>query len=255
VAGAVPQRSRFDAGAWPTWSLDRELKISQSASLGLLLVAAAAGQVDLASYLRLDGTQLDLRGVPVTDSDLAVLGQPRFSSVQEVLLARSTITNAGLVYLQNLKIRQLDLFGTQISDGGLKFLRDLPLRVLVLSGTPITDDGLKELASLNLQTLVLSGALVTGRGLAELKGAPIRILDLSRCNLRDSDLVPLRAFQKLETLDLSFTQISNNALTDLKEITALKDLYLFGTEISGKPLEEFRSARPDVRVSIGLLTR
>jgi Leucine-rich repeat (LRR) protein len=231
------------------------LKLARAASLGLLLAAAAVGQIDLASHLRLDGTQLDLRGVPVTDSDLAVLAEPAFSSVQDVLLTRSAITNAGLVYLRYLRVSHLDLFGTQISDAGLQLLRGLPLRGLVLSGTSITDNGLKELAILSLQTLVLSDTAVTGRGLAELKDLPIRVLDLSHCLLEDRDVAVLRSFQKLETLDLSFTRISNNALMDLKEIAALKDLYLLGTEISGRPIEEFHSARPDVRVSIGLSTR
>jgi len=103
--------------------------------------------------------------------------------------------------------------------------------------------------------LDLSDTSVTGRGLTALAGLPIRILVLSHCTVADRDLAPLRGFKKLETLDLSFTRISNTALTDLKEITTLKELYLLGTAISGRPLEEFRSARPDVRVSTGSATR
>src|SRR5262245_53585217 len=106
--------------------------------VGLILSGASMAQVDLTSYLRLDGTQLDLRSVAFGDGDLAALSGPAFSSVQQVLLARSTVADGDLVYLRNLKLTHLDLFGTKITDAGLKSLRELPLRGLVLTGTLIT---------------------------------------------------------------------------------------------------------------------
>jgi len=242
MTNASPAPSAFRAAA-------------RSALLALLVAPLAAAELDLASYLRLDGTQLDLRGAPVTDSDLASLHKPEFSSVHTVLLARTEITNAALGHLRSLQVGRLDLFRTQISDDGLKWLRSLPLRHLVLTGTRITDDGLQELASSCVELLELSDTSISRRGLTHLAGLPIRRLDLSYCALQDEDLAPLRNFSKLAALDLSFTRISNGALTVLQEVTGLKELYLLGIEISGKPLEEFRAARPDVKVYTGWPTR
>ena len=56
------------------------------AALSLSPAATAGGAAPLASYLRQDGTQLDLRGADVVDEDLAVLDESVFSRVASAVL-------------------------------------------------------------------------------------------------------------------------------------------------------------------------
>src|SRR5262245_41693305 len=61
-------------------------------ALALFAPVAVLAQVDLRSHLRLNGTQLDLRGQTLRDADLEVFSESAFASVEQVLLARSNIT-------------------------------------------------------------------------------------------------------------------------------------------------------------------
>lgn len=218
------------------------------AALSLSPAATAGGAAPLASYLRQDGTQLDLRGADVVDEDLAVLDESVFSRVASVLLARTRVGDRGLKFLRNLRVRQLDLYLTAVTDKGLEHLRGLPIERLDMTGTAVGDTGLEQLGRLPLAILVLRETKVTSAGLRALRDLPLRHLDLSHTAVTDGGLVHLKGLRELRTLDLSDTPIGDAGLSELSKIPDLATVYLVGTNVTPAGLAGFKSARPEVRV-------
>jgi len=99
------------------------------------------------------------------------------SKLQELELARTAVTDAGLVHLKGLtELRELHLDYTKITDAGLVHLKELTeLQTLHLSGSKITDAGLVHLKGLTkMQTLDLRGTIftkITDAGVADLQTA------------------------------------------------------------------------------------
>ena len=91
-------------------------------------------------------TEVNLRGVTLTDKDLAALGS--LPNLQSVLFNDTAITDEGLVAIGEIStLRNLDLRGCGISNDGLAHLVGLTsLRALRLSGknnaTQVDDQGL-----------------------------------------------------------------------------------------------------------------
>ena len=208
----------------------------------------AQGPGSLASYLRQDGTQLDLRGTNITNDDLAGLNDPAFSKVVSVLLARTNVGDRGLESLRNLRVRELDLYLTAVTDKGMRHLRDLPIERLNLTGTAMSDSGLEHLKSLPLAVLVLRGTKVTSAGLGVLRDLPLQYLDLTNTTITDDGLVHLKGLRELKTIELSDTAITDQGLSDLIEIPQLTTVYLAGTRVTAAGLARFKAARPEVRV-------
>jgi len=203
----------------------------------------------LSSYLRQEGTQLDLRGTEVTDDDLAELGDPAFSKVVSVLLARTNVGDRGLRNLQNLRLKELDLYLTPVTDKGLEHLRDLPIERLNLTGTVVGDLGLEHLKNMPLALLVLRQTGISDAGLDTLRDLPVKYLDLAKTGITDDGLIPLRNLSKVKGLDLSDTAITDQGLNHLIHIPKLSEVYLAGTQVTEAGLARFKAVRPDVRVN------
>ena len=85
-----------------------------------------------------------LFGSRISDEDLAWLDD--YPSLSQVAIASERITDAGLVYLEEERFWQLNLFGTGVTDSGLEHLETLTaLSELDLRGTEVTDKGVKKL--------------------------------------------------------------------------------------------------------------
>lgn len=209
----------------------------------------ASGAVDLLSYLRFDGTQLDLRGTMVADCDLSSLDRPAFSRVRIVLLASTGISDAALPHLAHLRIEELDLYRTHVTGQGLVHLEGLPLRRLTLTSTAIDDDSLRHLARLRLDVLLASDTGITDAGVRWLRPLPVRRLDLSRTKITDKGLAALASLERLEYLDLSFTGLVGTGLDDLERAPRLRELVLSGTRVPGELIERLQAARPDLEVT------
>jgi WD40 repeat protein/serine/threonine protein kinase len=166
-----------------------------------------------------------------------------FQLVQVELFARQQADDAGLRKLRGLQhLAGLGLVGTSVTDAGLKELKDLRLTSLYLSSKKVSDSGLVDLKVLTtLESLGLEGTSVTDTGLKELKGlANLRHLSLVRTQVSDAGLEELKAFPKLLSFDLNDTKVSDSGLIHLKALPQLDHLTLTSTRVSDAGLKELK---------------
>jgi Leucine Rich Repeat (LRR) protein len=105
------------------------------------------------------------------------------------------------------------------------------LRSLDLSGTHVSDDDLQSLTRLkHIETLLLADTDVTN-------GAMRWVVDMPR----------------LKRLSLQRTSITDVGLLALMQQHSLLQLDIDGTCVSRKAIEQFRLARPDCQVEVGML--
>jgi hypothetical protein len=194
---------------------------------------------DYAEVYDPNNRQLDLRGLGVKDSDIALLAQTEeFKTLASLLMTgiSISITDDGLEHLKGFK--QLNTLGLsrcdQITDAGLEHLKDLNhLSILDLSDCKkITGAGLRHLKGLKI--LDLSDCeKITDKGLKHLKDLNhLSILDLSSCDkITDEGLEHLKDSNQLKALDLSDCEkITDEGLEHLKDSNQLKALDLSDCE-------------------------
>ena len=139
-------------------------------------LSLAAETRDLSNLSRLDADDLwllDVRDVPVTDSDLRAV--TRFRRLEILLLDGTKVTDAGLHALRGLPtLRVLSLADCGVTDAGIPAMAALPaLQELLLYGTEITDDGLAALAEQpSLRVLDIRKTRVRGEGIRHLTALP-----------------------------------------------------------------------------------
>ncbi len=185
----------------------------------------------------------------VTDADLALLGT--LSSVEEIDLSQTKITDIGLEHLKGLtNVRELSLrYAEYVTDSGvahIKHWEDLErlslhgtkvtsrvfghlasltsLKNLDIGHTEITDSGFEELAELTrLEKLGMGGNRILGPGLELLRLVPsLRHLDVSGIQrvdsglwgiaLNDSNMGKLGRLTQLESLNLAGANLSDRGL-------------------------------------------
>ena len=208
----------------------------------------AASSGILYGALRLNATQLDLRGTGVSDADLKELSDPAFADVETALLARTRISDAGVKYLRHLKLRELDLYRTPITDAGLAHLEGLPIEILNLTGTAVTDAGLAFLSEMPLSRLILRNTAVAGDGLAQLGSPTIHFLDLSFSRITDANLAAIADWEQLEIIDLSETSITDKGFLQLLEAPKLAQVHISGTGVTQEGMIRFQIRRPSVKI-------
>jgi internalin A len=226
-------------------------------SIALVALASVLAQRPFAlrEYLRLDGTQLDLRGTSVTDSDLAAASGAEFGRVTTVLLTGTQVNDAGVVHLVGLPLRQLDLGRTEISDAALATLQRLGLERLELTSTRVTDAGLVHLKGLPLAMLTLRDTKIRGTALGSLEGMNLRLLDLSRTQIADGSIAALEKVKAIDTLDLSDTPITDQAVPHLQRIPGLSTVDLAGTKVGSEAVARLKRSRPKLVVNTVRLPR
>jgi len=210
---------------------------------------------DWAPYLRLDGTQLDLRGVDVSAQAFARSDPARWPRVRSVLLAGTAVDDDSLIALAGLPLTQLDLARTPVTDQGLRAIASLPLERLDLTQTAVTDAGLASLRAMPLRILVLRNTRVTAEGFDALESLALRLLDLSRSPVTARGLAALAHLQRLESLDLSNTSVNDAELLQLRSVVGLQVVYASQTAVSRSGIDALQRAKPGVRVVDTAATR
>jgi hypothetical protein len=116
-------------------------------------------------------------------------------------------------------LRQLSLANSSVTDAGMVYLKDLNrLETLNLEGTRLTGVGLAQLKGLkNLRIIRLGESSVTGDGLAALKElTSLEELNLAGAkNLSDADVPQLKQLTQLKDLNIDGTRISANGGSEL----------------------------------------
>lgn len=211
--------------------ISEQIKSKNHSSTG----ATSAISADIAS-LQMTGTDVEqlLRIAPKTNYDRTirqlVISDRKISANYE----GTDLTDAGLGYLcaANSKMEELNLAHTKISDAGLKLLSGRRLQSLRLAGDSISDAGLANLSSAKIRNLDLSETGITDLGIASIAANRIVNLDLSHTKITNQGLVSIGKMPRLEKLSLAYdNDVSDKGLPSLARL-ALIGLDLRGTKIT-----------------------
>ena len=178
------------------------------------------GDLTLAEVAAL--TELDLRGLEVTDADLARLSA--FPNLERLGLRGTPITDDGLAHLSHLVgLAFVDLRATAVSGQGLGYLPR------------------------GLEALHLTDTRVLGSDLHALPPMPyLNQIKLNRLEVDDAALDLLAGYPALSHVELDGTQITGDGLHQLlytnPELTRLE---IRGTEVSAEALNELRQLYPN----------
>jgi len=213
--------------------------------------------VDLSRLKHLRGIEsIGLSGQDVSNEGLIHLS--RLPRLQSLDLSWTAVGDEGLMHLQDVKsLEFLDLSYTAITDAGLRHLRKLTrLRHLILNETAVTDIGLKHLSKLGrLEQIGLRGTQVDGSGLDALAPSLLR-LDMSCTPAKDSTVLSLPRFSKLEFLGLRDTRVTNRVCRLLHGMNRLETANLEWTFATESGIEATRSRlKADVLVDTRLNDR
>jgi hypothetical protein len=150
-----------------------------------------------------------------------------FDDVILVRLNSTSVTDVSLAHLTDLSsLEDLGLRGTRVTDAGLADLKGLKLRALWLDDTQVTDAGLAHLSGLTtLEFLSLKKTPVTDAGLAQLSGLTgLEVLDLDNTQVTDAGLAHLRGLTSLRELRLLDAPVTDAGIAELRR--ALPELII-----------------------------
>ncbi|MDO4576466.1 MAG: nucleoside hydrolase [Planctomycetia bacterium] len=182
---------------------------------------------------------LKLSGPQVTDATLARLGT--FTHLTSLALDKTSITDETLKnqVAKLPKLQQLFLAQTAVTDAGVAALPLGQYTRLRLAGTKITDATLSGLKNAtNLQTLDVSNTGVTSAGVATLAGiATLSDLNLYSTSVDDAACESLGKKTSLTQLNLDDTNITDAGVNRLGGLNQLAFLHLGRTVVSDACLE------------------
>ena len=207
------------------------------------------GIKDLGSLQKL--RRLSLVHFPLSDEALDIIAS--MTELRKLDLVETPVTDVGFKKLATLVHleEQLNL-PSGVTDQGLGILGSFPqLKKLGLYAHQVTDSSIAEMQKLpRLTELYLIGA--TDETLSRMKGlTQLRGLELNLGLLTEQGYQTLQEFKWLQTITiLSDPKFNDAKLKCLSKIPDLKILCFFDKDcsVSPKGIEDFRVARPDVRV-------
>lgn len=240
---------------WSQFGLRSLLGLVTLAGIGMMLIVVPAQRQkwavavvrDLGGSASYEG-EVGVGPVPKRSWYRKLLGDDYFSSVIQIYLRNTKVTDAGVAQLKDLpRLKSLDLRDTQATDAGFAPLKGLiRLESLDLRGTRVTDAVLAHMQELTqLKWLDLSGTQVTDAGLTHLKGLTrLELLALDNSRISDTGLEHLKGLTAIETLHLNGTQLTDAGLKHLKRLTRLKLLVLDNTQVTRAGAADLRLALP-----------
>lgn len=239
-------------------------------------------------YNRINGVQFSALTSPVLkrvslgnsgagDETLAELS--RHTSIENLELSNSKVTDAGIVHLTALKkLTAIYVSQTAVTGKGLAPLQGKPITRLGVgtTGVAILEDltdaarlfpGVRFLqvprfASVPAETIPTIARLfpeleklatpdvkmadASWSGLSAM--SKLTVLTLDGSDISDAAVSSLQQMKKLESLDVSNSKLTDAALPQIAKIKGLKYLDTRNTAITEPALAAFRKQRPDVRV-------
>lgn len=134
---------------------------------------ANAAVAPLNGYVTTNGKILEIPAYfsRLHDSDMGQLSQPKYQSLERVVINEWNITDNAMGHVAALdNVRHIDLNGANISGLGLAKLKRLPLLQSITLGQSILDDSLKELRQFpQLKYLDLQSPHISEKGLASIR--------------------------------------------------------------------------------------
>jgi len=129
----------------------------------------AGGRVDVSNDDPSKIVTVDLSHIELDRHDRAAIRDAR--AIETLILAEANISDVDLAYLARLSsLTNLSLEGTSVSDDGLEYLVNLPLRSLDLSMTQVSDAGITRLREIeSLEEVFLRSTTVTAQAIEGLK--------------------------------------------------------------------------------------
>ncbi|WP_425616548.1 hypothetical protein NA78x_000196 [Anatilimnocola sp. NA78] len=206
LPGCSSNGSKPEASAPPELTWDEQV------------VAVKAGTTD----------RLEITEATIDDTQLQQLAE--LSSLRELLLDKSNVTDAGVAHLTKLgKLEHLKLRGARITDAGFQQLCTIEsLQRLNLPQADLTDAGLAAITNLKqLELLRLGSPKVTDAGVAHIAQA-----------------------QTIRWLHLIDIPLGDASLKSIAELPHLESLYLDGAKMSDAAYDEFFKAKPKLHVHI-----
>ncbi len=242
---APPERRAAETALW------------KGGQVRISLAGATSGNLtrldDLPPVVELYGIsdRVAVRGIALTDADLAVLGQVK--ELRALGLARARISDAGVAHLASLPhLELLVLNYTSVTDAGVGRLRGLTrLKSLMLVETLVGDAGLTQLRGLpGLERLGVSGTQTSDAGLVALAPALQNATWLCLCNTKVTGAVlpHLARLEHLQTLHLGNATLGDEDLPQLYGLENLKELRLAGTAATPAGILELQRQMPSVKI-------
>jgi hypothetical protein len=196
---------------------------------------------------------LDLRDAPlVTDAGLKHIRG--LSRLRQLLLRRTSVSDAGMVYLKDLKdLQVLDLGMTKVTDAGLKNVAELTrLRMVLFWSNKIEDAGLTYIQRMTqLEILDLGFAPVTDAGLEKLQHLEqLHSLGLRGSAVTDAGLSHLEGLRQLRELDLYKTRITDAGLKHLEGLSNLQQLRLGETQVTAEGRKKLQRSLPSCKIEM-----
>ena len=154
----------------------------------------------------------------VGDSTLALL---KDSNIKHLDLSGTSITGAGLHYLQSMKsLRSLNVSNTAIRDADCETIAALPLWQLDLCTNKITSNGLKYLSKCKTLNELFLDRTILREGIGGLNSLPLTQLTVRHTYVSDKDLASVN-LPKLQRLNVDDTQITDAGLMKMLEMKEL----------------------------------
>jgi len=186
----------------------------------------------------------------IADKDLALVSE--FTQMTDLSLENTTIGDAGLVHLRNLrKLEWLNLYRSGIGNQGLKEIGRLKsLQHLPIGETKVTDAGLAHLSDMKqLVYIGLRGNNVTDDGVKHVgKLARLKGLHLGETRVTDAGLSPLLGMLGLQQLWLNNTTVTDKAIPTLARLTTLRELHIVETKITTEGVKRLATLLPRCRI-------
>lgn len=147
------------------------------------------------------------------------LGDPGDWYVRQIYGGRR-FSDAGMTYVAEARgLEELLLRRSQVTDAGMESVAELTCLELLWPSRLITDDGLESLQRLTgLKTLLLSSTQVSDAGLAHLTGlANLELLYLNDTQVTDAGLEHLKELTDLKLVDARGTGVTAEGAAMLRE--------------------------------------
>jgi hypothetical protein len=206
---------------------------------------------------RLGGTVKSVHGGPLWLRRL-IGSEPMtpFDLPYSVSLAETAVSDSDLDHLlsaieSRASLQTLWLAKTRVTDAGLVHLKRLTwLQDLRLDETRVTDNGLKEVSAVSsLERLDLCRTQVTDAGLVHLKSMKkLQRLCLTATPVTDSGMAQIESLKHIDALWIEGTLVTDVGLLRLKGLPNLQLLYVRGTRVTDAGIAELRRALPELQV-------